>query len=118
MDAVKKVSPLLPPTSWPVGGTVMPGVSATKAGSVLPDGTVSSTSRDTTFLAATVRVSTIGLWPEPVMASDTDPTLNSALTVAVKFAGNWTPSRFNVLKPVKVNVTEYVQPTDRRSCTG
>src|SRR5229473_6903597 len=112
MDAVKKVSPLLPPTSWPVGGTVIPGVSATKAGRVLPLGTESNTSRDTTFREAAVRVSTTGLWPDTVMVSDTDPTLNSALTVAVKFVVSWTPSRLNVLKPARLKVTAYV-PTAR-----
>ena len=42
-------------------------------------------------------------WPETVTDSSSAPTFMSALIVAVKLAGNSTPSRLNTLKPGNVN---------------
>ena len=53
-------------------------------------------------------VSTIGLSPETVIVSSTEPTFMSALTFAVKAEVSSMPSRLTLLKPVSVNVTAYV----------
>ena len=49
--------------------------------------------------------STTGLSPVTVIVSASEPTLSSALMVAVNVPVNSTPSRLNVLNPAKVNVT-------------
>src|SRR5262245_11871506 len=66
---------------------------------------ICSRGSETAFLAEST--STIGLAPETVIVSSSDPTFISALTVAVKLAGSSSPSRLYVLKPGSVNVTVY-----------
>src|SRR5580765_2292849 len=56
-------------------------------------------------------MSTVGESPVTVIDSASEPTRRSALTAAVNADVNSTPSRFTVLKPVNVNVTEYVPGT-------
>ena len=69
-------------------------------------GRLSSRSRVTLVCLRTFCVSTTGAAPLTVMLSSIDPTWSSTLTVAVKPDKSAIPSRFRVLKPVRVNVTE------------
>ena len=50
----------------------------------------------------------MGLAPETVIVSYTEPTFMSALTLAVKAEVSSIPSRLTPLNPVSVNVTAYV----------
>ena len=54
----------------------------------------------------TLCVSTIGVSPVTVIVSASAPTFRSAFTAAVNEPVSSMPSRFTVLKPVSVNVTE------------
>jgi hypothetical protein len=103
-----KTSPLLPPTSCEVAAATRPGVSATKAGSVLLVGRVSSASFEITLRDSTRRTSTTGLSLRTVIVSSSAPTRISPLTVAVKFGPSSIPSRRTVLKPGSENATAYV----------
>ena len=96
---------MLPPTSWAAAVILIPGVSAANASSVLLVGTVSNVSREIWLRVATFCTSTTGLSPETVTVSASEPTFISALIVAVKFAVSATPSRLNVEKPGRENVT-------------
>ena len=66
---------------------------------VLPVGTASSTSRDSTCVFWLLCTSTTGDEPDTVTDSSRAPTFMSALTVAVKFEGSSSASRLKVLKP-------------------
>ena len=71
----------------------------------IPAGTALMMSRVMTRCCVTFWTSTVGVSPDTVIVSCSDPTRRSALTVAVKDAVNSMPSRFTALKPVSVNVT-------------
>ena len=62
----------------------------------------------TTVCVKVFWTSTIGDSPVTVTVSSIAPTRMSAFTGAVKFASSTTPSRFTVLNPWRVKVTEYV----------
>ena len=62
-------------------------------------GSVSIRSRVSTCVLDACCTSTTGAAPETVTDSCSDPTLRSALTVAVKLAGSSRPSRTTVLNP-------------------
>ena len=84
----------------------MPGVSDTTLIAVFwPLGSASSSSLDSTFCWRVFCVSMSGVSPLTVIVSSTAPTCMSALTVAVKPAVTWMPSRFTELKPASENVT-------------
>ena len=71
-------SPLLPPTSCPVAGATMPGMSEVYAVSALPaDGIASRTADEMTVCAAVFCTSTTGLCPETVIVSSSEPTLHA-----------------------------------------
>ena len=111
MAKVAPVSaPLLPPTSVLRDA---PGVNAAKFVPVF--GSDCNTSIWIVFCCVTFCVSTIGDCPETVIVSSSEPTLRSALIVAVKPADSSIPSRLKVLNPASVNVTEYTP--GRRSTT-
>src|SRR5712692_2199696 len=97
--------PAVPPTSGAL--RVTPVSVAPMAQMLRPVGTASSRSRDRTCCCVALFTSTIGDAPVTVTVSSSAPTLISALTVAVKFAGSSIPSRLITLKPASVNVTVY-----------
>src|SRR5665213_21797 len=66
-----------------------------------------STSFDNTVWRDAFWTSTMGVSPVTVMVSATAPTRMSALTLDVTNPESSTPSRFDVLKPDSVKVTEY-----------
>jgi hypothetical protein len=72
---------------------------------VLPDGTVSSTSRSITRCLVALCTSTSGATPVTVTVSSRAPTRISASIVAMNEPVNSMPSRLNTLKPGSVNVT-------------
>src|SRR4051812_6013508 len=82
---------------------------------VLPVGTASSTSRDSTCVFWLLCTSTTGEEPDTVTDSSSAPTLRSAFTVAVKFDGSSSPSRLKVLNPWSEKVITYTP--GRRSTT-
>ena len=91
-----------PPTSG--DDSVTPTTSWPSPWIVLPVGTASSTSRESTCVFWLLWTSTTGEEPETVTDSSSAPTFMSALTVAVKFDGNSSPSRLNVLNPCSEKV--------------
>src|SRR4051812_14433958 len=73
----------------------------------LPVGRASIASFVTTFRDATLCVSTIGVAPDTVMVSSTEPTRSSALMVAVNPVVSVMPSRLMLANPGSANVTVY-----------
>src|ERR1043166_2775527 len=86
----------------------MPGMSTAVAAHDLAVGTVVSTSLLSVVWRRTLWTSTIGVAPVTVIVSSREPTFMSAFTVATNEPVSSMPSRWTVLKPVSVNVTEYV----------
>ncbi len=86
----------------------MPGMSTAVAAHDLAVGTVVSTSLLNVVCRRMLWTSTIGVAPLTVMVSSTAPTFMSALMVATNAPVSSMPSRLTLLKPVSVNVTEYV----------
>jgi hypothetical protein len=99
------VSGTEPPTFCDTPVTNTPGFMAAKLTKLRSVGSTSITSREAVCFWTTFWVSTIGLAPETVIVSSTEPTFMSALTVAVKAVVSSIPSRLTVLKPVSENVT-------------
>ncbi len=95
-----------PPTFCETPVTKTPGVIAAKLTKLRSVGSASITSREAVCFCTTFCVSTIGLAPDTVIVSSTEPTFRSALTVAVNADVNSMPSRFTALKPVRVKDTE------------
>ena len=70
-----------------------------------PVGIRSIASRLSTAVFAAEVTSTTGEAPVTVIVSSSEPTPSSAFSVAVNSDGSTRPSRLNVLKPVRLNVT-------------
>ena len=94
-----------PPTFCDTPVTNTPGFIAAKLTKLRSVGSTSITSRDAVCFWTTFCVSTMGLAPETVIVSSTEPTFRSALTLAVNADVSSMPSRFTLLNPVSVNVT-------------
>ena len=101
------VPAVLPPTSIRV--TFTAGVSASiDHGSLLPLGIVASFFESKLVEIFVAWVSTTGDSPLTVTVSSSEPTFNSAFTVAVNPVVNAIPSRLTVPKPGKEKVTVYM----------
>lgn len=99
-------SPLLPPTSWALGGSTTDGISAAMPRALRAVGTASSTSLEMTFCWVMFWVSMSGAPPDTVTVSCMAPRSSSTFRVAVKLGGSSMPLRLSVLKPVSAKVTE------------
>ena len=84
---------------------VTPGTSVIKLPITRAVGVMSSTSRVSTDVWATLRTSTIGLDPVTVIVSSTPPAFNSTFTDAENPAFSVMPSRRTTEKPCRVKVT-------------
>ena len=85
---------------------VIPGISTAVAAHDRAVGTVVSTSLLSVVCRRTLCTSTIGVSPVTVIVSAMPPTFMSALIDAMNDPVSSIPSRFTVLKPVSVKVTD------------
>ncbi len=96
----------LPPWHAALHDALTPGISTPRFTKYLPVGIASTVSLVNTVCRCTPCTSTIGASPVTVIVSSWAPTRISTLIVAVKSPAIVMPSRFTVLKPGSVKVTE------------